>query len=173
MIVPVTREQANRFVGEFHSHHGPVRSDIIRCGWAVDGKLVGVVIGALPNARMLCIGGTTLEVSRLCTLGTKNAGSSLLSAIVKAGLALGYRRFVSYTRSDEAGTVYRAAGWRPTHITKPCDWNTQRNAHKGLLPGIYEPATEVIARVRWETGPDAAAELPAMNRLGRREVTVQ
>lgn len=168
MIVPVSREAANRFIAENHSHHGPVRADIIRCGWSVDGKLVGVVIGALPNARKLCEGGLTLEVSRLCTVGTKNAGSSLLSAITKAGIALGYRRFVSYTRIDEPGTVYRAAGWWPTHETEPGDWNTMRNSHRGLLPGIYVPATEVIARVRWEFGPDAKVELGSVAHLGRR-----
>lgn len=97
-----------------------------------------------------------------------HAGSMLLGAIVRACLAIGYTRIVSYTREDEAGTVYRAANWRPVSRTPARDWCKLRHAHKGLLPGIYEPATEVVARVRWETGPGALAEDPALAGLGRR-----
>lgn len=32
VIVPVSRERANRYIAEHHSHHGPVRADIIRAG---------------------------------------------------------------------------------------------------------------------------------------------
>lgn len=55
--------------------------------------------------------GETLEVTRLCTDGTKNACSFLYGAAAKAAFALGYQRIGTYTLPAEGGISLRAAGW--------------------------------------------------------------
>ena len=54
----------------------------------------------------------TLEVTRLCTDGTKNACSFLYGKAARAAFALGYRRIGTYTLPDEGGASLRAAGWK-------------------------------------------------------------
>ena len=101
-----------------------------------------------------------LEVTRLavgpdaphCT------ASKLLGAAWRTASGMGCRRLVSYTREDEAGTCYRAAGWRATATVKPAEW-THGNQEGRWLPGLYVPSTETVPRVRWEIGPDAAPAL--------------
>ncbi len=109
---------------------------------------VGVVIVSRPVAQALD-NGTTFEVTRLCTNGHANAASKLLGAAWRAARAMGVTRMVSYTRHDEPGTCYRAAGWRPVASVKGRPWTT---GNKGArwLPGLYEPTTEVTDRTRWE-----------------------
>jgi len=86
--IPVSLAQANCFVELHHRHHEPVRFHKYSIGAAEDGKLVGVCIVNRPvNLRM--DDGLTLEVSRLCTDGTPNAGSFLLSRAARAAAALG------------------------------------------------------------------------------------
>ena len=55
--------------------------------------------------------GRTLEVTRCCTDGAKNAASMLYGAAWRATKALGYRRLITYTLAEEPGTSLRAAGW--------------------------------------------------------------
>jgi hypothetical protein len=56
--------------------------------------------------------GITLEVTRCCTDGTKNAASMLYGAARRATFALGYKRLITYTLQDETGISLTAAGWR-------------------------------------------------------------
>lgn len=78
---------------------------------------------------------------------------------------------MSYIRHDEPGTSLRAANWWPTATVPAEDW-TRRATQKGnaWLPGLYQPAHEAVDRVRWEFGPDAAKEMPALAMMGRRRV---
>lgn len=109
-LVPITLREARRFVGEHHRHNLP------QVGWKFgvgvhDGQqLRGVGIAGQPKARMLQ-DGTTLEILRVCTDGAPNACSMLYGALVRAGKALGYRRFVTYTLATEPGASLRAAGF--------------------------------------------------------------
>ena len=163
-LVPVKLKKLNAYIEDNHRHHGRIRTDFFRVGCQVDERLAGVVSAGLPNAPMLCKKPTCCEVTRLCTDMTHSAGSLLLGAIVRAGLSLGYRRFVSYTRVDELGTVYRAANWWPVACVKGREWNTgNKRSRKGR-----KPSTEIIDRIRWECGPEAAPENPKLAHLGRR-----
>lgn len=56
--------------------------------------------------------GMTLEVTRLCTDGTRNACSFLYGAAARAGFALGYRRIGTYILKSEPGTTLLASGWK-------------------------------------------------------------
>ena len=69
---------------------------------------------------------------------------------------MGARRCVSYTRADERGTCYRAAGWVATALVDGREHTTGNRALR-WLPGLYAPSTEIVDRVRWEIGPDAAS----------------
>jgi hypothetical protein len=56
--------------------------------------------------------GDTLEVTRLCTDGTRNACSFLYGAAARAAFALGYHRIGTYTLPEEGGASLRATGWK-------------------------------------------------------------
>lgn len=73
--------------------------------------MVGVVIVGRPVSRMRD-DGATLEVTRLCTDGTRNACSFLYGAAAKAAFALGYDRIGTYTLPSEGGASLRACGWK-------------------------------------------------------------
>ena len=122
-LQPITFAEAAAFVRLHHRHHGPP------VGWKFgvavnDGERVrGVVIVGRPVARALQ-DGWTVEVTRCCTDGAKNAASMLYAAAWRAARALGYRRMITYTLAREAGTSLRAAGWIALYQTKGGTWNT-------------------------------------------------
>jgi hypothetical protein len=145
---PLSLAQANRLVSQWHSHHRPVRGHKFSIGAFVDGAPVGAVIVGRPVAQALD-DGVTFEVTRLVTNRTANAASRLLGAARRAAQAMGVRRMVSYTRVDETGHCYKATGWRPVASVKGRPW-TGGNKSTRWLPGMYEPTTEIIDRVRWE-----------------------
>lgn len=74
------------------------------------GTLVGVATAHHPVGRALD-DGFTLEVTRSCTLGTKNVNSMLYGAMARAAKALGFRRLITYTLAEELGSSLRAANW--------------------------------------------------------------
>lgn len=121
-LQPITLAEANAFVKQHHRHHPPV------VGWKFgiacnDGeKVVGVVIVGRPVARNLD-NGMTLEVTRCCTDGTRNAASMLYGAAWRAVKALGYKRLITYTLIDEPGTTLKAAGWKFLYETSGGSWS--------------------------------------------------
>jgi hypothetical protein len=126
--VPLSLAQANLFIDRHHRHHKPLRFHKYSIGAAEYGKLVGVCIVNRPvNLRM--DDGLTLEVARLCTDGTSNACSFLLSRAARAAAALGYERIQTYTLADESVNSYggslRAAGWLFSHASKGGTWNNR------------------------------------------------
>lgn len=110
-LVPVSLAQANEHVAAWHRHNQPVPGAKFTLGVACDdGVLRGVAIVGRPVARHYD-DGQTLEVNRVATDGTRNANSMLYGAAARAAFALGYRRLITYTRSDESGSSLKAAGW--------------------------------------------------------------
>lgn len=110
-LIPVTLAEANRFVAEHHRHHKPVVGHKFSLGAVQDNTLVGVAIVGRPVSRMRD-NGATLEVTRLCTDGSRNACSFLYGAAAKACFALGYQRIGTYILKSEAGSSLRGAGWK-------------------------------------------------------------
>jgi hypothetical protein len=94
-LCPVEFSEAAAFVKEHHRHHTPPVGHKFSIGATLGGKLVGVVIVGRPVSRMRD-DGQTLEVTRLCTIGEKNACSFLYGAAARAAFALGYRRIGTY-----------------------------------------------------------------------------
>src|SRR4051812_21831035 len=111
-LVPLKFAEAAAFVSDLHRHHSPPCGHKFSLGAvSPENDLVGVVIVCLPISRMRS-DGQTLEVSRLCTDGTRNACSFLYGAAARAAFALGYRWIGTYILMTEPGTSLRAAGWK-------------------------------------------------------------
>lgn len=157
-IVPITLDQANSLVNEWHRHHLPVQQhkfSIAVC--KDDGAICGAAIVGRPVARFLD-DGMSLEVNRCVTDGTPNACSALYGAVVRATKALGYLRVFTYTRIDEPGSSLRGAGWvLEQEKSKGDSWerpNRQRI-----------DKTEVIGRKRWSwrrDGPIIEPKFPVV-----------
>jgi hypothetical protein len=111
LLIPLTLTEANAFIAQHHRHHRPVVGHKFSLGAVKDDQVVGVVIVGRPVSRVRQ-DGLTLEVTRLCTDGTRNACSFLYGAAARAAFALGYRRIGTYTLPDEGGASLRGAGWK-------------------------------------------------------------
>lgn len=110
-LLPITLADANAFVQQHHRHHQPVVGHKFSLAAMKAGQLVGVAIIGRPVSRVRD-DGLTLEVTRLCTDGSRNACSFLYGAAARAAFALGYRRIGTYTLPSEGGASLRAAGWQ-------------------------------------------------------------
>lgn len=121
-VCHLTLNEANDFVQLFHRHHGKVVGHKFSIGAGKDGVLVGVAIVGRPVARGRD-DGFTLEVTRLCTNGTKNACSFLYGAAARAAFALGYLRIGTYILASENGATLNASGWRMIGEVKGRTWN--------------------------------------------------
>lgn len=122
-LAPISLKSAKSWVNEHHRHNqAPV-------GWkwgvALEehGVQVGVAMAGRPVARGLD-DGVTLEVTRVCTLGHKNANSMLYGAIARAAAALGYQRLITYTLKSESGSSLRASGFREDGEVRGREWTT-------------------------------------------------
>lgn len=125
--VPLTLREANTWVERHHRHSVPPRGMKFAIGAARDNDIVGVAIVGRPVARRADTG-FVAEVLRVCTRtddpAGRNACSFLYAACWRACRAMGYRRLITYTRTDEEGTSLRAAGWRVVGEVSKRSWNT-------------------------------------------------
>lgn len=120
-LVPLTLEDANAYVARFHRHHGEVRGHKFSLGACRD-EIVGVCIVGRPVSRVRD-DGWTLEVTRLCTDGSKNVCSFLYGAAARAAFALGYRKIGTYILSTETGVSLNASGYRLIGSTRGRSWD--------------------------------------------------
>ena len=132
-LVPVSLRDANAFVAAHHRHHKPVAGHKFSIGCETEGQLAGVVIAGRPVSRYLD-DGHTLEVTRLCTTGARNACSMLYSAAARAAKAMGYRKIITYTLDTEDGASIRAAGWTCAGPAGGIRWTGQRRPAADLCP---------------------------------------
>ena len=124
-VVPLTLKCANDFVIQNHRHHGKVQGCKF-CIGAVDekGKLRGVAITGRPVSRYLD-NGFTLEVTRLCTNGAKNACSFLYAACARIAKEMGYTKIITYILITENGASLKAAGWSEQGVCGGGNWNVK------------------------------------------------
>lgn len=142
-IRPISLKAAQEFVREHHRHNKPPVGHKFSVGLFVGDALVGVAVAGRPVARMLD-DGLTLEVTRTCTDGTRNANSMLYGAIVRAATALGYAKCVTYTQHDETGASLRGAGWTPAaQLPARAGWDSPSRSREDI-------GSADVARVRWE-----------------------
>lgn len=107
----MTLKEAMAFTNKHHRHHRAPQGGKFAVAVNDGENIVGVVVVGRPVARLFD-DGYTAEVTRLCTLGHKNACSMLYSAAWRACRAMGYRRLITYTLAEEGGVSLRAAGWK-------------------------------------------------------------
>lgn len=137
----VTFAAACAFIRQYHRHLQPPRGHKFSLAVHHRQKIAGVIVVGRPVARRLD-DGETLEVTRCCTDGTRNACSKLLGAAWRATRALGYRRLVTYTLASESGVSLRAAGWRITGEMRGGCWNRTTRPRADRSPAG--------AKRRWE-----------------------
>lgn len=121
-LLPVSTAEANAFVEMHHRHSQPVVGAKFCLAVESGGEIVGVAIVGRPVARALD-DGLTLEVTRCCTNGFRNACSALYGAAWRASRALGYKKLITYTHKTEGGGSLRAAGWKVVGEVKGRSWS--------------------------------------------------
>lgn len=142
-IKPVSLKIAQKFVLENHRHNKPPVGHKFSVGLFDNDRLVGVAIAGRPVARALD-DGLTLEVTRTCTDGTRNANSMLYGAIVRAAAALGYTKCVTYTQHNESGASLRGAGWVvAAQLPARAGWDAPSRRRQDI-------GSSEVARMRWE-----------------------
>ena len=120
-IIPLTLKEANKFVNNHHRHHKPVVGHRFSIGLMIDTQLVGVAIVGRPVARM-SDDGFTAELTRLATLGHKNACSKLMGAVARICKEMGFIKVQTYILESELGSSVKASGWQMEAITKGRQW---------------------------------------------------
>tara|TARA_Y100000588_G_scaffold250100_1_gene264615 strand:+ start:52 stop:573 length:522 start_codon:yes stop_codon:yes gene_type:complete len=143
-LQPVGYQEACAFVRMHHRHHIPPQG--WKWGIAVNNgeEVVGVIIVGRPVARR-SDDGLTLEVTRCCTDGTKNAASKLYGAAWRATKAMGYQRLITYTLDTEPGVTLEAAGWRVVHEVKGRSWSVPSRPREDNHPLCDKKKWEVEA----------------------------
>lgn len=144
-LAPISIREANRYVLHHHRHHRPTQGALFALAAEVDGELVGVAVVGRPVGRGLQ-DGRTVEITRVCTDGTRNACSFLYGRCRRAARALGYERVVTYTRQDESGASPRAAGFEQVALLDARSWGEEY-----LADGGRTDQSTPAPRVRWAT----------------------
>lgn len=109
-IRPAELKEANKFIIELHRHHKQVQGHKFSIALEANGKVCGVAVCGRPVSRHLD-NGFILEVTRLCTDGTKNACSKLYSACARIAKEMGYDKIITYILESETGHSLKATGW--------------------------------------------------------------
>lgn len=134
ILHPLTFKEAKRFMDR-HRHHRPPPGGLFAIGVArADAaESCGCVIIGRPVARHLD-DGWTVEVTRLCTDGSRNACSMLYRAAWRAARAMGYRRLITYNLPEEGGASLRGAGFRLVGSAGGGAWNRVQRPRVDLHP---------------------------------------
>lgn len=143
-------KEANAYVEQFHRHHGRVVGHKWSLAAYKAGHLCGVAIVGRPTGRRLD-DGKTLEVTRLCTDGTRNACSFLYAAAARRARKEGYSKIITFILQSEPGTSLRAAGWtmEAAKAGRP-KWNAERYASRPVQMSLFpkrQPPAEY--KQRW------------------------
>jgi hypothetical protein len=143
-VSPITIGEAQAFVDQHHRHHKAPRGALFAVAITaplISEQVVGVAICGRPVSRELA-DGYTIEVTRCCTDGTKNACSALYGACRRAALALGYRRVITYTLASEPGSSLRGAGFRVVADVRGRSWSCKSRPRVDKHP--------LQDKLRWE-----------------------
>ncbi len=146
-LQPIEWREACAFVGLNHSHHEPPQ------GWKFgiacnvdDERVVGVITVGRPVSRIIQEREPyTIEITRCCTDRTRHVASKLYGSAIRASLALGYRRVITYTLKEEAGTSLIAAGFRVVYQTEGGSWDTPSRPRVDTAPIGQKTLWEVVA----------------------------
>jgi hypothetical protein len=114
-IAPIYKEEANRFVNEFHRHNEGCGNASFAVALRDETGLKGVAVLGRPASPWVD-DEVTLEIKRVCVVAdVPNGNSMLYGASQRIAKALGYRRVVTYTLMEETGISLKASGFVRTH----------------------------------------------------------
>lgn len=133
-IKTVTLKQANEYVAKLHRHHKPVQGHKFSIG-LFNPELCGVIICGRPVARAVDQV-NVLEVTRLCTDGTKNACSKLYAAAAKSAKELGYGMIQTYILESESGVSLKASGWKLERYVQGRSWSCKSRPRVDKHPTV-------------------------------------
>lgn len=140
-LKPISVKHASAYVTEHHRHHdAPQGAKFALAAWH-GGALVGVAMVGRPVSRRLD-DGTTAEVIRVATDGTRNACSFLYGAAKRAAQAMGYRKVLTYTLEEEGGASLRAVGWKRVGVAGGGSWSVPSRPRQDHHP--------LQTKIRWE-----------------------
>ncbi|MFT9347716.1 MAG: XF1762 family protein [Gluconobacter japonicus] len=121
--VPIKQKEAFDFIDALHRHHKRPTGWLFGIGALnSSGKLVGVCVVGRPSARH-ADDGMTVEITRLCTDGSRNACSFLYGAAWRAARAIGYTRACTFILPEEGGASLRGSGWIKRGATRGETWS--------------------------------------------------
>ena len=109
-IKPIHLKQAGEFVRKYHRHNLPTVGGKFAVACYENDRLCGVAICGRPTARK-ADNGTTLEIYRNCTDGTKNACSKLYGACVRIAKHMGQEKVITYILESENGASVKASNF--------------------------------------------------------------
>jgi hypothetical protein len=132
-IRPITFADACAFVKDKHRHHKPPLSHKFSIACYDDDKLVGVAIAGRPVCRNIDQD-YTLEITRLCSDGTKNVCSMCYGRAARIAKEMGYDKCITYILEDEPGTSLKAAGWKFEALTQGGTWNSAKRPRAQTAP---------------------------------------
>ena len=139
-IKPITYRTACEFVNQYHRHHNAPQGCKYAVGAYEGETLHGVVIVGRPVARRLD-DGTTAEITRCCTDGTRNACSMLYGAACRIAKEMGYERIITYTLKSEDGASVKAANFTCKGEAGGTHWTGERNRGQNIpneMKNLYE-----------------------------------
>ena len=142
VIKPCELKDANTYIAKLHRHHKPIAGHRFSIAAWKDGVMVGVATVGRPVARMTNQK-TVLEVTRLCTDGTRNACSILYAAAARIGRTIGYESIQTFILESAPGTSLKAAGWKPVAMSPGGDWNRPSR-------GARRTDQAMTAKQKWE-----------------------
>lgn len=145
-IRPCELKDANEFIARLHRHHKPVvghRFSI--AAWDGD-ELRGVAVIGRPVARMTDQR-RIVEVTRLCTDGTKNACSALYAAAARIAREMGYDLIQTFILASESGVSLKASGWEYAGPSAGGDWNRPSRGNRRVDQPM-EPKVKWWKRLR-------------------------
>lgn len=132
-IKPITLKEANDFVVKYHRHHKPTVGHKFSVSVFDGDRLCGVAICGRPVSRYLD-NGTTLEINRLCTDGTKNACSMLYGACARIAKDMGYNKIITYILESENGASLKASNYICEGIAGGEMWTGKRSGRDNGVP---------------------------------------
>jgi hypothetical protein len=149
---------ASVFVTLWHRHlAGPV-GHIFSMGVFHEGRLCGVAIAGRPVARHLD-DGTTLEITRVATDGTRNACSKLLAGIRAQARRRGFRTLITYTLPQEGGASLRAAGFVSDGVAGGGHWSRDSRLRADRHP--------TVIKQRWRVALGEKPSTPSQHSRGQ------
>ena len=133
-VTPIHLKEATEYVKRYHRHCGPPKFHKFSISLRIpeEAEPIGVVIASTPKAKAL-MDGKTLEINRVCTNPCyANVCSKLYAQAIRAGKALGYQKFITYTLEGESGSSLKAVGFQFAGITsgKKHGWNSPSRCRK-------------------------------------------